>query len=267
MGVAVQPAPVVRRVDHVVISSPDPGRLFAVLTDTLGLPVAWPMSDYGAFASGGTFAGNVNVETLRFGPPPPAPGPAPAAAWFGIVLEPADGADVVGALRARGLEPGPPEDQVREIGGRPVRFWTNVTLGALSRDAYLVYTVDYAPQARAALAAVGSRSAPPLGVLGVLSMTEVAVGTREPEALARAWSRLLGPPAAADSPSFPAGPGPTIRLVAREREEIAGVVLRVASLARARAALAERGLLGEAGPARVTIAPGAVQGLAIALVE
>ena len=38
--------------------------LFPLLSGTFQFPVAWPISDYGGFATGGIAVGNVNLEII-----------------------------------------------------------------------------------------------------------------------------------------------------------------------------------------------------------
>ena len=56
---------IVRQIDHILIASSDAKGLFALLSDTFQLPVAWPMSNHGNFASGGVAVGTVNLGNAR----------------------------------------------------------------------------------------------------------------------------------------------------------------------------------------------------------
>jgi hypothetical protein len=58
--------PPIRLIDHVMIKANDPREVFAFLTETLGLPIAWPLEERGGVMSGGVGFGNVNVEAIRF---------------------------------------------------------------------------------------------------------------------------------------------------------------------------------------------------------
>ena len=66
---------------------------------------------------------------------------------------------------------------------------------------------------------------------------------------------------------FAFGSGPKIRLELAEAEGIRGIVIGVRSLARAREFLTQKHMLGGASEGRVAIAPAAVGGLRITLVE
>ena len=127
--------PLIRQVDHVLIKVADPEPLFKLLSQTLELPVAWPLKSYGVFVSGGVFAGNVNLEVLRMGPVAEksrvdAPGPR----MYGIAFEPADTIESSARiLDDRKLNHGPllPMSGVRPNGEHGV-LWTNVYLHDLN---------------------------------------------------------------------------------------------------------------------------------------
>lgn len=57
---------VIRGIDHVLIHTQDLERVFARFRNAFGLPVVWPISDYGALVSGGLRAGNMTIEIGRF---------------------------------------------------------------------------------------------------------------------------------------------------------------------------------------------------------
>lgn len=57
---------VIRGIDHVLIHTQDLERVFARFRNEFGLPVVWPISDYGALVSGGLRAGNMTIEIGRF---------------------------------------------------------------------------------------------------------------------------------------------------------------------------------------------------------
>jgi hypothetical protein len=77
---------IVKQIDHILVASHEAKKLFRLLSETLQLPVVWPMSDYGGFSSGGVAVGNVNIEVLRGSES--AIG-APKSRFIGFALEPA----------------------------------------------------------------------------------------------------------------------------------------------------------------------------------
>src|SRR5918911_1247707 len=60
--------PVVKQLDHVIARVDEPHALFSLLTETLSLPVAWPLKSYPSFQSGGVALGNLYLEILQCGP-------------------------------------------------------------------------------------------------------------------------------------------------------------------------------------------------------
>lgn len=59
--------PVLKQLDHLMARVDDPQAVFSLLTETLGLPVAWPLKSYPAFESGGVALGNLYLEVIRGG--------------------------------------------------------------------------------------------------------------------------------------------------------------------------------------------------------
>jgi hypothetical protein len=110
---------------------------------------------------------------------------------------------------------------------------------------------------------LAAREGGPLGIRGV---EEIVVGTTDLDAANRLYGKLLAPTQPV-SGVWRIGDGPAIRLVRADRNLVHGLLVRVASLARARAFLEERKLLGSASEMRVTIAPSKIHGLNIALFE
>lgn len=267
-----RPEPLVKKVDHVVILSNDPRQLFKLLTETLGLPIAWPFTEYPGFASGGVQMGNVNIETIHFDKDskPLYPGAPPLyregsrASLFGIVLEPYPLAAITGELQSRGASPGAPSDMMGEYGGRPVKLWTSVFLEALGLDSYIVYLCEYSTGYREMLGKHAVQ--PPLGDIGLLSVREITVGAKDLQATQKAWDKFLAPVRRAEG-RYAIGNGPALRLAEAGENRIISLVLEVASLQKARAFLEGKGLLGEASQDQIAVDPSRVQALDIRLIE
>ena len=101
----LQPAePPIRQIDHVMIKADDPREVFALFTETLGLPIAWPLEERGGVVSGGVGFGNVNVEAIRF----PSQASLPSRAQLtGFGYEPSALRACLDELRRRGVPFGP----------------------------------------------------------------------------------------------------------------------------------------------------------------
>lgn len=103
--------------------------------------------------------------------------------------------------------------------------------------------------------------------MGVTSLKEIVIAVKSLEEAEREWARLTDTPGRWTSAIFAFGKGPSIRLVRAEAEGIQGIVVQVKSLARAKQFLIEKRMLGRASKGRLQIAPAALGGLVIDLVE
>jgi len=255
--------PVVKKVDHITISTNQAQELFTIFSTTLGMPVAWPFSAYPGFSTGGVQAGNANIETLGLGDP--VPGEEGAASLYGIVFEPYLIDEVMDALRARGTDPSDPQVQTREIDGRQVPFWTNVTLNALCTPAYIVYLCEYSDAAKSSLQAIHTPG--PLGGLGLMSVSEIRIGSKDAAALKDAWRQAFAPASMSPEGRMPIGKGSAIGIVSSDQDTIQGLVFQVASLKQAREFLQAQGMLGDSSDNELRIDPTRIQGLDIKVIQ
>ena len=237
----------VRHVDHVFVPVADPVPLFALFTHTLGLPVAWPIRDDGAFASGGVCLGNMNIEFVRADPT--------LSEYFaatepltvrGIAFEPFADHGWAEALDERKLRHLGPVPYERESGvGAAGILSTNTYLGGLVGDAAVAFICHYhserAVRGRTAREAMDRADG---GAIGVRRVAEITIGVNDLEKAERRWRRFLSPAEPDGYGLFRVGKGPAIRLRHSSIEGVAGMWVEVASLATAREALRERDLLG-----------------------
>ena len=230
--------PVVRAVDHVVVRTSTLPALWALFTEALGLPVAWPVATYPGFTTGGIHLGNLNLELLDLGD-------GAATGLYGLVLEPGPLPAVMTELHRRGAEPSEPRDQCGEQEGRPVRLWTNVDLQAFCGPLQLVYLCDYAPWIKGLLHRAGT--AGPFGRVGLRGVEDVVLESVDPADLQARWERLLAPARFEADGRCPLGPGPALRIRRGPGTRVGELVLRVASLDDARHALDALGLRGSEG--------------------
>jgi hypothetical protein len=95
----------VRGVDHLNLAVPDPRALFALFTEELGLPIAWPWMRLPGWESG--HAGvDVTYEAIRYAPTRSA---APAREpIFAMAFEPAPIREAIEELARRGIPHSPP---------------------------------------------------------------------------------------------------------------------------------------------------------------
>ena len=245
----------VRQIDHVMIKADDPREVFAFFTETLALPIAWPLEERGGVVSGGVGFGNVNVEAIRF----PGQKSLPSRAQLtGFGFEPSPLRACLDELQRRGVPYGPVRPLiVTDPTGAKQTLFTNVTLLGLSDTALPVdaamhiFLSEYSPtyvdvagrhaRIRKELVAGGG------GPLGVDSMHEVVVGVSQVDTMRARWQQLLSP-APTIQGAWQVGTGPAIRTVPAKENRVEELVVRVRSLTRAKTFLQANGLL-EAGTA------------------
>jgi hypothetical protein len=244
-------APLVRKVDHVFVPVADPAPLFTLFTETLGLPVAWPIHDYGLFRSGGVCLGNANIEFVT-GDPAVMPyfSPTEPLTVRGICFEPATGA-MLGVLDERKLrhtEPIPFEGKGHRHDGL---LWTNVFLGDMVQEAAVAFLCDWhAEESLRGEAAQEAMDASNGGMLGVRGLAEVTLGVVDHDNALDRWRRFLAPATPDEHSTFRLGDGPAIRLKPSPIEGVAGMFLEVSSLDYAREVLHSLDLLG---PTRASV--------------
>ena len=264
----------VRQVDHVMIRTGDPKALFAFFVEVLQLPVAWPlMSPRAGVSTGGVSFGNVNVEAIQ------VPGQTDLRPRLvGFAFEPFDLRSSLSEMDRRGITYGPLRPVVSTASdGSTNTLWTNVTLGQFSdsdvpADATVhIFVSEYSPayvnvaerSARLRSQLIATRGGP----LGVEALTEIVIGVDDLESARALWQKLLAPTRASEASLWRIGNGPAVRLVAADKTSVQELVIRVASLQRARTFLREKGLLGTDSPEAATIDPSRLNGLRFRLVE
>ena len=239
------PEAVVAKLDHVFVPVADPAPLFELFTGPLGLPVAWPIHDYGMFRSGGVCLGNANIEFVA-GDPSLMPffGPTEPLTVRGIAFEPAEGMTSE-TLDERGLRhtvPFPFEGKGHQHDGR---LWTNVFLPGMVGVAAVAFTCQWhAEESLRGDRARNALSERAGGALGVRRLAEVTLGFVDLDTARERWRRLLAPAEPDRHGAFRLGDGPAIRLKGAPLEGVAGTWLEVESLDRARDALSSMDMLG-----------------------
>ena len=267
-------APPIRQIDHILIRTGDPRELYAFFADTLQLPVAWPLtSPRPGVMTGGVGFGNVNIEAIQF------PGQTdPRPRLLGFALEPSALDQSLSELRRRGLATAEPRPLVATgSDGSKRTLWTNVTLRQFSdsdspADATIhIFVSEYSPSyvdvdaRRKRLLAELVKSGG--GRLGVVEVKEVIIGAVAVDAARGFWQRLVDPTPPATANTWQIGSGPAVRLVPATENRVQALVIRVASLERAKAFLREKQILGPEAAGQVAIDPSKVGGLDLRLVE
>ena len=270
---SVTPPPI-RQSDHIMIRTGNPHELYAFFTETLQLPVAWPItSPRAGVTTGGVGFGNVNVEAIQF------PGQKDEQPRLvGFALGPSSLNDSMTELTRRGITAGERRPLIAAgPDGSKNTLWTNVTLRSFSDSdgpAYAtmhIFLSEYSPayvnveerRARLQRQLVASGGGP----LGVVEVNEVIIGATDVAAARRLWQTLLDPTPSSTANTWRIGSGPAIRLVSATENRVLTLVIRVASLERATAFLRDTQLLGADPEGRPTIDPSKVGNLDFRLVE
>lgn len=253
----------VTRIDHFFAEYGALDEMLTLLQETLELPEAWPMQDFGSFASGAVSLGNVSFEVVRFGQ-----SDADRARFRGIALEPAgDTEALVGWLSERGIEHGQPRPFPPE--GTPM--WENTSLPGLIPETTYVFVCDYKYRAEvlasqeSSQAALGENDG---GPLGLIRARELVVESTDLERSRKAWSDLgLSVNRDGEALVVEFESGPVVRIRQGPENRFSGLVLDVRSLDEAAGFLRENDLLGDERNGTLTLSPDAVADLNIILVE
>ncbi|MET0622418.1 MAG: hypothetical protein ABW250_05510 [Pyrinomonadaceae bacterium] len=129
--------PAVKQLDHIIALVEDPRRTFVALTETLGLPVAWPLESYPAFESGGVALGNLYLEVMRCGPPRAGR----AGRFCALAFESPDIEEAARELSRRGLPHTPVAPYYeRGPGGERIKMRSNTVLGRMVGKDFLLDT-------------------------------------------------------------------------------------------------------------------------------
>lgn len=260
--------PTIRQVDHLMVQVPDPGRVHQLFNGELGLPVAWPMVNYGPFSTGGVSFGNVNMELLNSSQEMRQQGLVPEG--NGIVgvafqsLTPLE--STVKVLDANRAPHGAIIPFNITQNGSPSTLWYNLELSEMmpgSMIFYCEYTFNQTGFRQRMEHSLASANG---GPLGILRMKEITIDYADPSVLEK-WQALLpgaegGVPERRDG-----GNGVTVHLKKSDRNAVSSITLQVKSLEQARAVLLEKGLLGPVSEGRISINPDAIAGLQVYVIQ
>jgi hypothetical protein len=261
-----QTANIVRQVDHILIVSSEAKELFSLLSGTFQLPVAWPMSDYGGFASGGIAVGNVNLEIIKDSEP--AAG-VEKSRWSGFALEPEPLRISLAEMDAQGIRHGAPTPfRSMQPDGSFTTRWTTVALPDVSSDDVEIFLCQFGDDLPARrLRTLEQLRSGDGGPLSVHSIKEIVYGASDVKRMQLHWQKLLHPRQESSPGVWQVGAGPALRLIQADKDGIQGLVVNVKSIEKARRFLKEHGLLGAERPGALMVAGSQFEGLNVTLVE
>ena len=261
-------SPLVTGVDHFFAYSTDPLPLYKFFRDTLGLPQVWDYKDFGDFASGGVWMGNVEFEVVTW---KPAPGEKPPTEFRGIAFEPVGYTDsLVKELDRRSITHAKPEPtMMKDKDGRDFVGWINTGIdgpGGMPPSNVSIFVYD--STSKESKAARNGRSTAAMqkaqgGPLGIFAVKELVVGVVDLKAANAKWRMLMDRPEDVSGNLYRFRTGPAVRLIKAPTDGFKSIVVQVSSLRNAKEFLAQRNMLKKSNGGRVAIDPSAVGGLDI----
>ena len=265
-----QYSPLLRGVDHFFATSNEPEVLLNFFRDDLGLPQVWAFRNFGDFASGGVWMGNVEFEVVNWKTPD---GQKLPTEFKGIAFEPAGYTDsLIMELDRRAIKHGKPEQTLmKDKDGREFVAWINTGLdgpGGIPPSNLSIFVYDSTSKEKKAARNAKSNAALEKsqgGALGVVAVSEMTIGVTDLKAAQAKWRMLMDQPDQQSDDLYRFKIGPAIRLVSAASDGITGIVLQVRSLEKAKEFLAGRKLLKKSTDKTVAIDPLAIEGLSITL--
>ncbi len=207
--------PPVRRIDHIVVEAREPAVVLDSIRSALALTVAWPVqrARHG-YESGGLFAGNVNLEVIRFDNPRD---PSAEPRYWGFALEPeGEIGSAVTELRRRGVACGEPER---------TEAYTTVMLDDYSCPGSVAFLCQYHFDTNEWRGRLGQALQREDSTVSVTGVAEIVVEARDSAAALDKWGKLFGECEPGNCWRWRAGPA--LRLVAGTQDRIRSLVVEL----------------------------------------
>ncbi len=131
---------IVKQLDHLIVRVDDPQPLFRLLSETLNLPIAWPLRSYPSFTSGGITLGNLYLELLSCAPQRDSYSGNSTNARFAAIAFETDSLDEsVQELERRKIPHGPVTPYVQiEADGSKTKLYANTLLGKMLGSSFWI---------------------------------------------------------------------------------------------------------------------------------
>jgi hypothetical protein len=260
--------PTVRQIDHIMVQVPDPGPVYRLFADILGLPVAWPMADYGSFSTGGVSFGNVNMEILNSSLEMKEQGVIPIQNGIvGVAFQPILGLEQT----ARILDEGHVSHSeimpfTADINGTTTTLWKNLLLEDVMPGTLVFYCeysfnqTKFRQRMESALAAANG------GAAGVTRLKEITIGYADPDVI-RHWQNIL-PQAPGGQPEYrDGGNAVRVHLFGSTTTAVSSITVQVRSLDQVKIVLAEKGILETGSGGQLSLRPDTISGMRIFFTE
>lgn len=238
--------PIVNKVDHILLKVEDTNtqqRLWNFLADTLKLPTVWPLNDYGTFASGGVFAGNVVLEVVRYTNDFSKEG---NAKLYGFAFEPYTDTELcIKELDNRQISHSKPNPyiDVSEDGTKDTS-WITFSISDVLTDETDIFVCDYKIDVKA-LRIKANQELRNIqgGPLSLERVKEILVGTTNVKSEKKQWQNLMAPYSYDENNGFLLAEGPAIRIVENNDDSLVELLFEVTSFSQARSFLEEHNFL------------------------
>jgi len=237
-----QHIPIVKKVDHILLKVEDVNtqqKLWNFLANTLQLPTVWPLKDYGTFASGGAFAGNVVLEVVRWTNDSSKEGDAKL---YGFAFEPYNGTELcIKELDNRQISHSKPDSFIVDSeDGKKRTDWITFGINDVLTDETYIFVCDYKVDVKSGIIKAteelrNSRGGP----LSLERVKEIRVGTTNVESEKKRWQNLMAPYRYDEKNGFILPEGPAIRIVENNDDSLMELLFEVAFFSQANSFLGE----------------------------
>lgn len=227
----------VKQIDHILIQTKNPIKIFELLSQTLGLPVVWEIKSFGPiFQSGGISLGNINIEILNYARILKILKIAPSKdGIIGIAFDPLGSVeDLMTSLNKAGISHGNPKEFKGKVDQKRQILFTNLSLKKILKNAQIFfckYSFDAEARRNKFNEILKGQNG---GLLGVESVKEIEL-TYSNDKTKREWAKLSQEQCDTNYVSF--GNGPKIKLMKSNKDSIVSILVKVESLSRAKESL------------------------------
>lgn len=259
----------IKQVDHVIVKSKFPLKFFEFFTETLEVPVAWPLKTVrGLIVNGAVYLGNINLEVIKAGLLFELMGAIPRRYGIvGIAFEPNGSLEnITKELDVAGISRSSIKPFRVKAGKKDVELWNSLNLKKVLPGAqifYRKYSQGFDEKRIKPKNEFKKRNGGPAGIEYV---KEIVIGYAG-ESILEEWKKLLYCEEQGDSWYISFKNGPAIRLVKSDKTFIKALLIKVSSLESAKEFLISKNSVGSISENEISINPEMVEGIEIRLCQ